>query len=90
MKDKIYSVKDNAVEAYGKPFHAPTKGFAIRSFSDEVNRPDSQLAKHPEDFSLYELGTWDNQKGNYTNLPEPQFIGKASDFINSEIPTGNT
>ena len=57
MKMVICSIRDSAADAYGRPFFLPSVGVAIRSFTDEVNRPseDNQIYQHPEDFDLFEL-----------------------------------
>ena len=71
MKYAVCAVKDRAVDAFNRPIYVPTIGVAIRSFTDEVNRKDSELANHPEDYDLYELGTWDDQTAVYTPLEVP-------------------
>lgn len=55
-KKVICAVWDAAVESFGQPFFVRSRGEAIRSFQDEVQKPDSQLHLHPEDYDLYELG----------------------------------
>jgi len=45
-----------------------SEGQAIRSFSDEVNRPSdstgqNQLNAHSDDFDLYYCGEWDSESG---------------------------
>lgn len=39
---------------------------AMRSFEQEVNRdaPDNMIAKYPEDFHLYKLGTFNQVTGD--------------------------
>ena len=65
MKMVICSIRDSAADAYGRPFFLPSVGVAIRSFTDEVNRPseDNQIYQHPEDFDLFELGEFDDTTG---------------------------
>nr|QJB18885.1 MAG: nonstructural protein [Microvirus sp.] len=79
----IVSVKDRAVDAYNRPFYVPTLGAAIRSFTDEVNRKDSEMQSHPEDYDLYEMGTFCDQTGTF--LPPdggiPRVISRAQDLI---------
>lgn len=80
MKYVIVSVHDRAAAAYGRPIFTMTAGQAIRSFQDEINRPHDQneMHRHPEDFDLYELATFDDHNGKFTNLEEPKqlAIGK--------------
>lgn len=77
----IVSVKDRAADAFGRPAFVPSSGVAIRSFTDEVNRenPDNQLFHHPDDFDLYELGTFDDSTGIVTChlTPKVLILGKA-------------
>ena len=65
MQNKILTIYDCKAEAYGRPFVARSTGEGLRSFTDEVNsgREDSQLSNHPEDFTLFEIGTFDDVKG---------------------------
>jgi len=79
----IVSVKDRAVDAYNRPFYVPTIGSAIRSFTDEVNRKESEMQAHPEDYDLYDMGTFCDQTGTFLP-PEggiPRVISRAQDLI---------
>lgn len=69
MKYYLCSVYDNAAKAYNNPMPVPAKGIAIRGFMDEANRPDQQntLYQHPEDFTLYCIGEFDNESGEVKN-----------------------
>lgn len=55
-------------------------GEAIRSFSDLVSDPQTVLAKHPEDFKLYSLGSYDDVSGRLVPLDVPGFVANATDF----------
>lgn len=76
MKLVLCSVKDRAADAYGRPMFVPSVGVAIRSFSDEVNRQDSenQLFNHPDDFDLYELGEFDDNTGLFNLHEQPKLL----------------
>lgn len=76
MKLLIATVKDRAAEAFGRPMFVPSLGVALRSFTDEINRSDSnnQLYNHPDDFDLYELGVFDDQTGTFDLLPHPKLV----------------
>lgn len=65
MKQFICSVYDAKLQAYARPMFVPSKGVAIRSFQDEVQREDREniMYQHPEDFSLHFLGTFDDSNG---------------------------
>jgi hypothetical protein len=72
----ICTVKDRAADAFGRPMFVPSTGVAIRSFSDEINRnnADNQLYNHPDDFDLYELGTFDDNTGLFSLHEQPKLL----------------
>jgi len=77
----IVSVKDSAAQAFGRPIFVPSTAVAVRSFRDEINRKDSteDMAKHPEDFELYELGSFDDSNG-VISVMEPRLVARAKDL----------
>jgi hypothetical protein len=80
MKMIVCSIRDRAAEAYGRPFFLPAVGVAIRSFQDEVNRraEDNQVFQHPDDFDLFELGSFDDATGKFDlyETPKQLALGK--------------
>lgn len=67
MKYVICAVYDRAAAAYGRPIFVLSVGGAIRSFQDEINRvaPENEMNRHPKDFDLYELGTFDDGQARF-------------------------
>lgn len=63
MKLNIYSVHDRKAAVFARPFIAPNDGMALRSFAAAKLDPSTELAKFPEDFSLYLLGSFDDETG---------------------------
>jgi hypothetical protein len=87
MKLVLCTVKDRAADAFGRPMFVPSVGVAIRSFSDEVNRDDSenQLNRHPDDFDLYELGEFDDNTGLFDLHDQPKLLSLGKQVkINKE------
>jgi len=82
MKSKVYTVYDAKIEAYMNPFLMQTKGQAIRAFQDTINGKESQFSKHPEDFTLFEIGEYDDNKGHYTMHDVKISMGGAWEFVN--------
>lgn len=85
MIQKIFCVRDGKVEAYMRPFFVRSLGEAERSFFDLANDPDSQVSRHPEDFALYYLGTYDDGSGTFESLP-PQHVVNAVDVKRQANP----
>jgi len=86
MIHQIYTVFDSKVAGYLRPFFAQTKGAAVRDFSDAVNDPAHSFNRHAEDYTLFELGTFDDFNCQFIIHPTPLSIGKAQEFINPTIP----
>lgn len=77
----IYSVYDSKAEAYMQPFFMQTRGAALRAFSDAVDDSNSVLSKHPEDYTLFEIGEFSDSDGTLTPLIPAVTLGKALDFV---------
>lgn len=80
MKWTICSVRDSAAQIFGRPVFVAALGQAVRGFADQVNDPqkDSDLARHPSDFELYELGTFDDVSGEFA-LVKPRAVSRGKD-----------
>lgn len=83
MKTFLFAVRDSAAEAFGTPFFLNSKGVAVRSFTSECNRvaPDNLLNRHPADFKLYCLGTFDDSTGRFDLLDDPECIAFGSQAV---------
>lgn len=77
---KMFCVRDSAINSFNNPFCAPTPGFAERSFRDEVNREESPMHAHPEDYELYQVGEFDADSGVITPV-RPVSICRAQDVL---------
>lgn len=80
----IVSVKDRAADHFGRPFYVKTNAEAIRSFTDEANNKESIINKHPEDYDLYNLGTFGEDDGLVIGNNSPQLIVRAQDLVKDE------
>ncbi|WNK14840.1 MAG: nonstructural protein [Microvirus sp.] len=80
-KYAIVAVRDSAMERFMPPATMVTTAQAIRGFADEVNReePNNNLNKHPADYELWLLATWDEMTGHYDGAM-PTCIARAKDF----------
>lgn len=83
MKYVICSVYDRAAEMYGRPMFMPAVGSAIRSFSDEINRAaaDNEMYKHPDDYDLYQFGSFDDSDGTFSVVPKPSVLIRGKDAV---------
>ncbi len=70
MKHKIFTIYDSKAKAYLTPFFLHEDGMAIRVFADCINDGKHQFGKHPEDYTLFNIGSWSDEKAKFlTNNP---------------------
>ena len=84
-KQPIFAVRDVKADAYGQPFVSKHVGLAVRGLTDAVNDPQKQsdISRHPEDFSLYEIGQYDDQSGVIDSYDAPKLVASASSLQNA-------
>ncbi|WNK13759.1 MAG: nonstructural protein [Microvirus sp.] len=76
-KTKVFTVYDSKIGLYNTPFHLLSTGEALRGWAEIVNDPESKICKYPEDFTLFELGEYDQETGRFHNLNTPLSLGLA-------------
>lgn len=81
----IFAVLDHKASAYAQPFFMPTKAQASRAFGDVSLDQKSDIARHPEDYSLYHLGVFHQDTGKIVSFDKPEVICKALDFIVQKV-----
>lgn len=87
MKYKVFSVYDSKLCAFGTPRFDRMEATSIRAFTDAVNTndKDNMLNKHPEDYSLWLVAEWDDEKGQFDSVKPKNLLGAASVF--EQAPT---
>lgn len=83
MKLKVFTVLDSQVGAYLPPFFCRSKGEALRSFADAVNEPKHQFSQHSLDYSLYEMGEYDDASGLF-DCDHPRYVIGAMELRSDE------
>lgn len=78
---QICVVRDLAIGAFGVPFFVQSVGQAKRSFGDEVNKPDSPIHQHPEDYELFHLGSYDDGSTHFDLAAVPMPLGSARSYL---------
>lgn len=78
-----FSVYDDKAAVFQPPFFFPNKAVAIRNFGDALRNPELILSKHPGDFKLFCVGTFDEATGEFV-ARKPEFLVTAVDCL----PTG--
>nr|WAE43802.1 MAG: nonstructural protein [Microviridae sp.] len=75
----VCALLDRTMQSFSAPITTPNVGVLCRTMSDELKRStsDQGFAKYPADFDLYQIGTYDEIKGEI--IPEsPRFLVAVS------------
>lgn len=84
LNHKIFCFKDVKSVTYGPPITAQTRGMFFRDIMDELKKGQAIWARHPMDFSIYELGEYDSRLGEIRLYPEKNCLGLVQDLaVNS-------
>lgn len=75
MRLVMFSFLDGKTGFYSTPFFMAHVGQAVRAAIDLAEDTSTTIARHPADFSLVQLGEWDDQSGQYQPLGNPTVIG---------------
>lgn len=63
MKLNAYSIYDRKALQYHPPFFQSTDGSAVRAVSDLVNDGNTTIGRHPADYVLFCVGSYNDQLG---------------------------
>lgn len=83
MKLTVFSVYDSAAKAYLPPFFAPTAELAKRMFTIAANDQAHNFNKYAADYTLFELGTWDDQDAEFDSNKSLGNLGTALTYIDT-------
>lgn len=79
MKLQAFAVYDSKVEMYLRPFFAEARGAAVRSFADAVNDHQTPFYAHPDDYTLFYIGVFDQASGMFAG-EAPVSLGNGLQF----------
>ena len=70
--------------AFRSPFYLHMEGEAVRAFADMANDKNHPVGQHPEDYTLFCLGDWNDQSAKATSFDTPKSFGLAIEHIKQE------
>lgn len=87
---KIFCFYDSKAESFGEqPMFFETTGLAIRAIEKSVNTPGSGFCEHPEDYTFFEIGSYDATSGVIQMYESKKSLGLALDFKKTSSSTVN-
>jgi len=82
MQHLLFTVYDEKAEVFTAPFFVPTLGLATRAFADCVNSEDHHFGKHPQDYTLFGLGEFDDSDASFKHKAKKS-LGNGVEFISA-------
>lgn len=90
MIHQMFAIYDSKAKAYLPPFIYHRNEMAIRTFSDCINNPDHQFHHNPDDYTLFTIGEYNDEKGQVTKSLNVS-LGNGVEFIRPlEMPFPDT
>lgn len=60
-----YVIFDTKAEIYNKPFYFLNDKIALRAAQDLIDDPQTDVHKHPEDFMMFHIGTYEDETAHF-------------------------
>lgn len=80
MNLETFSVYDSKAKAYLPPFFLHNTGMATRIFQNCANDPTHTFGANPGDYTLFHIGSFDDNTGTLEALKTPISLGLAQEF----------
>lgn len=75
-----FTIYDIKAQNYHIPYNLKNEAIAQREFADIVNDTNTTINKHPEDYTLFKIGTWDDQTAQFKQKKSPISLGTGVEF----------
>ena len=80
----VFSIYDSKAEAYLPPFILPKQAQAKRAFADCVNSDTHQFGQNPADYTLFELGNFNDEDGQHLLHRANISLGNGLEYLEPE------
>lgn len=77
---RIFTIQDVKAGAYLPPWFLPETAMAQRTFGDCCNDKEHQFGIHPDDYTLFAVGTFDNETGMILSS-NPESLGNGLEYV---------
>jgi hypothetical protein len=80
MKMNMYTIYDQKLEAYNQPHFMENDAMALRQFADMANDEKISISKHPEDYSLWKIASWQSTDTKITTI-DKKLLASAHEHV---------
>lgn len=89
MKLVVYAIYDSKMEVFSPPYVMANRATALRVFGDMCQDPQFPYSRHPKDYFVFEIGTYDDHSG-IIESQKPVNIGMLPSGKEEEVkPSAN-
>lgn len=85
MKHKVFTVFDEKAGAHLPIFMMHREEMAQRVFGDCVNSADHAFAKHPADYTLFQIGEFDDSLGKLIPCEANRNLGNGVTYLRRPV-----
>lgn len=78
---KLYALHDSKAKMYNRPMPSQNDETSIRGFMEAAIKPDTDINNNPSDYSLFRIGTYDEETSILTPETPPEFLISAEQAI---------
>ena len=86
MELEALTIRDAKGDASMNPMFFQSIAQGIRSFEDACNDGNSDFGKHPEDYALFKVGTFNQRTGVLSALDTPLHVANGADLVGYPDP----
>ena len=88
MKQGLYAIFDRASGVYDGPLRGQADGVVVRQFCDLAVSEDHPVAQHPEDYTLFKVGEFNDGTGELEAIVPVKLINGAEAVAQSRKVNG--
>lgn len=84
MELQLYSVYDKKTQVFSPPMTFHNDEHAQRDLRNEITSKGGMLAKYPEDYELYRVGSWNDYNGKLEAVTPTILVCRVDTLIGAE------
>ena len=81
MKYLLMAIRDRASKVYDRPVPTRSEPEAIRMLADIAKDESTMIGQHPDDFTMFHIGYYDDATGTITPEDAPAKVATASEAL---------
>lgn len=80
MKLQVMAAYDNKARVFLNPFYVSQVAVGVRAFAEAANTPGHQICSHPQDFTLFHLGSYNDDNAVFEFITPYGNLGLAAQY----------